>query len=239
MTTDSVRGNGVRSLKLALRGGIAILAVPIVLAGCSSEAKKPERAADSVTVQEQWVKAADAEMSAAFGELSNSADKALTVVSASSPASGRVELHEVVADATGAKTMRPKAGGFVIPAHGKVTLRPGGDHIMFMGLTGPLRTGSETPVTLTFDDGSTTTFTARVRDFSGNQEKYSPDHASGAPAPEHATGAPAPEHSSGAPTSGHAGSAPAPEHPSGAPTSAQTNGAPAPANGAQAPAHGG
>ncbi|KAA8889156.1 copper chaperone PCu(A)C [Nocardia colli] len=181
LTSNSARG---RSSRL-LRGAAAALALPLLLVACSSNDKAETRAADSVTIKDQWVKAADGDMSAAFGELNNSSDKARTVVSATSPASGRVELHEVVADAGGTKTMRPKAGGFVIPAHGKAELRPGGDHIMFMGLTGPLRTGTETPVTLTFDDGSTTTFTAQVRDFSGNQENYAPDHASGAQAPAH------------------------------------------------------
>ncbi|PXX71032.1 hypothetical protein DFR70_101453 [Nocardia tenerifensis] len=182
LTSSSARTLGAPRV---LRAAAAALAVPLLLVACSSNDKAEARAADSVTIKDQWVKAADSGMSAAFGVLDNSGDTARTVVSASSPASGRVELHEVVADAGGAKTMRPKAGGFVIPAHGKTELRPGGDHIMFMGLTGPLRTGAETPVTLTFDDGSTTTFTAQVRDFSGNQENYAPDHASGAQTPAH------------------------------------------------------
>ncbi|MEU2253635.1 copper chaperone PCu(A)C [Nocardia xishanensis] len=176
-----------------LRGTAALAAAPLLLVACSStdSTPAPTRAADAITIQDQWIKAADSEMSAAFGELTNRGDKALTVVSATSPASARVELHEVVADASGTKTMRPKKGGFVIPAHGSLALAPGADHIMFMGLNGPLRTGSETPVTLSFDDGSTMTFTAQVRDFPGNQENYVPDgdHHAGAPAPAHTPGA--------------------------------------------------
>lgn len=163
-----------------LRGAIAAAAVPLLLTACSSADKKEAAtSAAAVTIADQWVKAADSGMSAAFGDLINSGDTPRTVVSATSPASGRIELHEVVADANGTKAMRPKRGGFVIPAHGRTRLRPGGDHIMFMDLRGPLRTGSETSVTLTFEDGSTTTFTAQVRDFSGNQENYVPDHANG------------------------------------------------------------
>ncbi|BDT91851.1 MULTISPECIES: copper chaperone PCu(A)C [Nocardia] len=163
-----------------LRGAIAAAAVPLLLTACSSADKKEAAtSAAAVTIADQWVKAADGGMSAAFGDLINSGDTPRTVVSATSPASGRIELHEVVADANGTKAMRPKRGGFVIPAHGRTRLRPGGDHIMFMDLRGPLRTGSETSVTLTFEDGSTTTFTAQVRDFSGNQENYVPDHAGG------------------------------------------------------------
>ncbi|MCP2317977.1 hypothetical protein APR12_003330 [Nocardia amikacinitolerans] len=176
-----------------IRGAVALAATPLLLVACSSNDSTPAsaRAADAITIQDQWIKAADSGMSAAFGELTNTGDKALTVVSATSPASERVELHEVVADATGTKTMRPKKGGFVVPAGGSLALAPGADHIMFMGLNGPLRTGSETPVTLSFDDGSTMTFTAQVRDFPGNQENYVPDgdHHAGAPAPTPAPGA--------------------------------------------------
>lgn len=169
------------------RAAVALAASPLLLVGCSSTDDAPTTAADAVTIQEQWIKAAESDMSAAFGELANGTDRDLTIVSATSPASATVELHEVVTDDSGAKVMRPKKGGFTIPAHGALALRPGADHIMFMGLNGPLRTGSETPVTLTFDDGSSMTFTAQVRDFPGNQENYVPDedHGASGSAPSH------------------------------------------------------
>ncbi|MFD0366257.1 copper chaperone PCu(A)C [Nocardia sp. GCM10030253] len=187
MTT---RASTPRNSRL-LRAAAALAAVPLLIVGCSSNDKDaaPTKAADSITIEDQWIKAADADMSAAFGDLNNSSDKPVTVVSATSPASGRVELHEVVAAADGTKKMQQKKGGFVIPAHGTAALRPGADHIMFMGLKAPLRTGAETPVTLTFDDGTSTTFTARVRDFPGNQENYVPEgeHTGGAPTPTQQT----------------------------------------------------
>ena len=51
-------------------------------------------------------------MSAAFAELVNSSDKDVRVVSATSPASARVELHEIVTGDGRDDTMRPKDGGF-------------------------------------------------------------------------------------------------------------------------------
>ncbi|WP_280193150.1 copper chaperone PCu(A)C [Nocardia farcinica] len=175
-------------LRRVTPGVAALAAAPLLLTACSGSDDSPagSRAADVVTIDDQWVKAAAADMSAAFGTLTNSGDRDLTVVAATSPASARMELHEVVADAAGVKTMRPKDGGFVVPAHGSLTLAPGGDHLMFLELRGPLRTGSETPVTLSFGDGSSLTFTAQVRDFSGNQENYAPGTEHGAAAtPEH------------------------------------------------------
>ncbi|WP_067686943.1 copper chaperone PCu(A)C [Nocardia jejuensis] len=133
------------------------------------------KASDTVTMSDQWIKAADSGMSATFGTLQNSGDQPVQLVAATSPASATVEIHEVVSDTPGGdKTMRPKAGGLTIPAHGKATLAPGADHLMFIDLKQPLRTGASTPLTLTFSDGSTITVTAQVRDFAGGKEKYEP-----------------------------------------------------------------
>ncbi|WP_280266066.1 copper chaperone PCu(A)C [Nocardia wallacei] len=153
---------------------VAVLAVPVVLTGCSSGNDTAAASqADSVRVADQWIKAADHGMSAAFAEFDNTSDREARIVDATSPASGRMEIHETV-DTNGSKTMRPKAGGMPVPAHGSATLQPGSDHLMFMDLKAPLRTGSEVPITLKFADGSSTTFTAQVRDFPGNKENYAP-----------------------------------------------------------------
>lgn len=158
------------------RGIAAAAVLPVLVVGCSGTDPAEGDTADTVTVTEQWAKAADGGMSAAFGTVRNSGSSPVTITSASSTVSARVELHEVATDTAGTTVMRPKAGGFVIPAGAALELTPGGEHLMFMELHGPLRTGTQTPVTLTFDDGSSTTFTAGVRDFAGNQENYDPGH---------------------------------------------------------------
>jgi periplasmic copper chaperone A len=95
-------------------------------------------------------------------------------VAGSSPAAGRVEVHEVAADGTGGKSMRPKAGGVSIPAGGTHDLVPGGDHLMLMDLVEPLRPGADVTLTVEFEDGSTLPVTAQVRDFAGAGEEYHP-----------------------------------------------------------------
>ncbi|PSR65709.1 hypothetical protein C8258_20840 [Nocardia sp. MDA0666] len=154
----------------------ATASIPLLLAGCSSGGTSTAADANSVTVSDQWIKAADAGMSAAFANFTNNSDHETRVVDATSPASARMEIHEVV-ESNGASMMRPKAGGLAIPAHGSAKLTPGGDHLMFIDLKAPLRTGAQTPVTVKFADGTSTTFTAQVRDFAGNQENYSPTPA--------------------------------------------------------------
>ncbi|MFB9210112.1 copper chaperone PCu(A)C [Nonomuraea spiralis] len=127
----------------------------------------------ALTITDPWIKTGGKGMTAAFGTLVNNTDAELTVVSGASPLSPMVELHEVV-DSGGKMVMRPKKGGFVVPARGSHQLAPGGDHIMLMGVTGKVEPGAEVPFTLTLADGSTVEFTAIGKDFAGGKENYQP-----------------------------------------------------------------
>ncbi|WP_240506348.1 copper chaperone PCu(A)C [Thermoactinospora rubra] len=138
----------------------------------SSPAPSP---AGALTITDPWVKAAGKGMSAAFGTLVNSTDAPITVVSAATPASPEVELHETVEDG-GKMVMRPKQGGFVVPARGSLKLEPGGNHIMLMDVRRPIEPGGEVPFTLRLGDGSTLRFTAVAKDFAGANETYHPGH---------------------------------------------------------------
>ncbi|MEV0587168.1 copper chaperone PCu(A)C [Nonomuraea sp. NPDC050310] len=138
-------------------------------------AADPTAPATWLTVTDPWVKTAAKGMSAAFGTLVNHSASDLTVASAATPVSPMVELHETVEDG-GKMQMRPKKGGFVIPAGGSVELKPGGNHIMLMGVKAPIEAGAEVPFTLTLGDGTTVTFTAVAKDFAGANESYAPGH---------------------------------------------------------------
>jgi periplasmic copper chaperone A len=71
------------------------------------------------------------------------------VVSLSTPVAKKAELHTMLMEGTVMK-MRPLAG-LDIPAGEAVTLKPGGDHVMLMGLNQPLRAGQTFPLTLDFE----------------------------------------------------------------------------------------
>ncbi|PFG34923.1 copper chaperone PCu(A)C [Sanguibacter antarcticus] len=159
----------------------------LALAGCSSSdtttespaassdapaATTASTAAESVTIENAWVKAADEGMSAAFGDLKNSGTEDVTVTSATTAASSMVELHETVENEDGEMAMRAKDGGFTIPAGGDLMLAPGGNHIMLMDLVDPVTAGDEITFTLTFSDDSTVEFTAPAKDYSGANENY-------------------------------------------------------------------
>ena len=72
---------------------------------------------------------------------------ALTGVSTS--AAKRAELH--TSDMIGGMMQMRAATSFAIPAGGSLALEPGGDHIMLLGLTAPLKRGDSIDLTLTFE----------------------------------------------------------------------------------------
>ncbi len=164
---------------------VGVTVLLLALTGCAGAATGPSDgttttatqapAAEALSVSDAWVKAADTGMSAAFGTLENSGTTDLTVVSAESEAATMLELHETVANDSGDMVMQQKEAGFVVPAGGSLELAPGGNHIMLMALTAPIKAGDEVTLTLTLSDGSTVDFTAAAKDFSGANETYTDD----------------------------------------------------------------
>jgi len=72
------------------------------------------------------------------------------LVSATSPAAGKVELHEMSMQNDVMK-MAPLPDGVAIAAGETVSLSPGGVHIMFMQLAKPFVEGESVPITLKFE----------------------------------------------------------------------------------------
>jgi copper(I)-binding protein len=132
-------------------------------------------AAAPLRITDPWVKTADKGMTAAFGTLVNTTGTDITITEAATPASSKVELHEV-AGAAGEMKMQPVNGGFVVPANGKLELKPGGFHIMLMDVTRPIEPGDQVAFTLTLAGGAKAEFTALAKAFQGGNESYAPDH---------------------------------------------------------------
>ena len=172
MTSTSIERQEMNTHSISRLAVVA--AAALLLAGCAAPAPQAQVAveSDSVSITDAWVKSAEEGMSAAFGVLGNDGAADVTIVSASTEASPMVELHETVANDAGEMVMQPKEGGFVVPAGGTLTLEPGANHIMLMGLARPIVAGDEVSFTLTFADGSTYTFTAPAKDFTGANENY-------------------------------------------------------------------
>jgi copper(I)-binding protein len=120
-------------------------------------------AADSVTVSDVYARAVPPGQpnSAVFMVLRNDGAEDRALVSAASPVSEVVELHTHLME-EGMMKMR-QIDRIELPAGEGVRLKPGGLHVMLIGLRQQLQPGDEVAVTLTLDDGSELPLTAPVR----------------------------------------------------------------------------
>jgi hypothetical protein len=82
--------------------------------------------------------------------ITNTGAAADRLVSASSPAAGKVEIHEMSMQDNIMK-MRELPRGLPIEAGKTVSLSPGGYHLMLLGLKAPLKKGDKITVTLNFE----------------------------------------------------------------------------------------
>ena len=84
-----------------------------------------------------------------------------TLTSISSPIAALAKVHEMRMESN-MMMMRELEAGLPLPAGQAVALAPGGNHIMLMGVTEPLKTGDTVPLTLTFATAAPVEVTATV-----------------------------------------------------------------------------
>jgi hypothetical protein len=92
----------------------------------------------------------NAPVSGGFMAISNSGAASDRLISGSADFAGKVEIHEMSMEGDVMK-MRPVEGGLEIPAGGSVELKPGGFHVMFMGLKEPMKPGEKRKAKLVFE----------------------------------------------------------------------------------------
>ena len=102
-----------------------------------------------------------AQATGAFMQIRNTSDAERKLVKAESPVAKTVELHNHVNE-NGVMKMRPVTH-IVVPAHGKAELKPGSYHIMLIEMKSELKEGDLVPISMSFDDGSTSEVEATVR----------------------------------------------------------------------------
>jgi len=89
--------------------------------------------------------------SAVFMTLDNPGDQLLTLISAGSDVAQRVELHNHVMVDDMMQMRRVEA--IRVEPHQQTQLKPGGLHVMLLGLQRPLKQGESIILTLTFANG--------------------------------------------------------------------------------------
>jgi copper(I)-binding protein len=127
------------------------------LAACSGPS-----APSTVTAADAWCRPTPngARAGACYLSLTAGADDRL--VGAASPRAGEVQIHEMTTE-NGVMRMGELTDGLPLPKGEATALRPGGVHLMLIGLTAPLIAGETAPLTLRFDDAPEITVQAQVR----------------------------------------------------------------------------
>jgi len=104
--------------------------------------------AGTIVVEQAWARASLTTNGAAYVALRNMGKSTDRLIGILTPVARRAELHTHTMD-KGIMRMRPLKAIEVHPGAPAV-MRPGGDHIMLMGLTRKLKRGETFPITLRF-----------------------------------------------------------------------------------------
>lgn len=119
-------------------------AITLALAGVAQ--------AQTVRVEEPWVRGTVAQQKATGAFMRLTAPEPMRLVGAASPVAGIVEIHEMAMDNN---VMRMRAiPALALPANRTVELKPGGYHVMLMDLKQPVAAGQEVPLTLVFENAA-------------------------------------------------------------------------------------
>ena len=145
-----------------MRKSLTLFAAAIVLSLAAMLALAPGASASGVMITKAYARASatpTAEAGAAYVSLMVHGD-ADRLVAVSSPVAKMAGLHETK-QVDGVMKME-HVDGIDIPANGKLVMKPGGYHIMLMGLNQPLKEGDEIELTLTFEKAGEVKVKAKV-----------------------------------------------------------------------------
>ena len=127
-----------------------LLAAMLALTGSAAFAH--DYKVGSLEIKHPWARATPrgATVAGGYMTITNTGTAPDRLVGGSSPAAGTFEIHEMKMD-NGVMKMRPLTNGLEIKPGQSVELKPGGYHLMFMGLKQPFEKGKSVKGTLTFE----------------------------------------------------------------------------------------
>lgn len=117
----------------------------------------------AIRVEQPWSRATPggASVAAGYVKLTNMGKEADRLIGASFERAKSVELHAMTND-DGVMKMRQVEGGIELPPGGSVELKPGGLHLMMMGLSEGLKAGENVKGKLTFEKAGVVDITLAV-----------------------------------------------------------------------------
>ncbi len=106
----------------------------------------------AIEINHPWTRATPptAQAGGGFLLLTNTGTTPDRLIAVKSPAADKVEIHEMKMDGN-VMRMRELDKGVELPPGATVELKPGGFHIMFMGLKAPFAKDKKVPLTLVFE----------------------------------------------------------------------------------------
>lgn len=139
---------------------LSLLAAPAALAH--------DFKAGDITIKHPWSRetAPRARTGAGYLTIVNGGSQADRIVGGTTPVAERLEIHAVSME-NNIMQMRRQENGIEIPAGGTLELKPGGYHIMLIGLKEPLKAGASVPATLEFARAGKVNVTFKVESLSG------------------------------------------------------------------------
>ena len=152
------------SWRSAALNALAAVAAAALVGGCTAAATPaPTPAPKAVVISGAWVRPPMGADRPAGGYLtiSNPGGVADALVAATSPVATSVEIHETTTES--GMTGMHAISRLVIPAGGTVELKPGGYHLMLMGVTS-LQVGATVQLELTFEKAGKVMVSAERRD---------------------------------------------------------------------------
>jgi copper(I)-binding protein len=119
--------------------------------------------ADKIIIKDAWIQEGppSQKITAAFMLIENHNSEEIALLSASTDAARVVELHKMELE-DGMMSMR-QVESINIPAGGMIELKPGGYHLMVIGLNKVLKEGEDVKVTLRFSNDIRKTITVPVK----------------------------------------------------------------------------
>jgi copper(I)-binding protein len=146
-------------MRRALMVGVVMLAA-LALAACGGSGGTT----GGITVSDAWARTSPMmeRAGAAYMVLQNSGAAEDKLLSVESDVAKTIELHETK-EMNGMMQMSP-VPNILVAASGKTELKPGGLHVMLIGLTRELKVGDKVQLTLNFEKAGKIPVTAEVRD---------------------------------------------------------------------------
>ena len=142
----------------------ASVVIAVVLAALSLAACGGSGTAGGITVSDAWARPSPMmeRAGAAYLVLRNNGAADDKLLSVESDVAKTIELHETK-ESNGMMAMSP-VPNVPVPAYGKAELKPGGYHVMLIGLTRELKVGDKVQLTLNFEKAGKIPVTAEVKE---------------------------------------------------------------------------